>query len=372
MRIWVLTNEYAGNIIGGLGVVATHLSRALSRREGLHVTVICKGQERRVTAVHGPSLSVIRFPRNSRFHSVASQFFRPVPVLDWLKRHGIAFPDLIHVHSLQCLELAEYMKTHERTPIVYTCHSTVKLEPSQVGRAKTALRQEKLIRLADAVTAPSEWQKSVILGHYPHAGDVRVIRNGVVERRANRRQSKNRYRLLFVGRMNRIKGVDELLRAVALLRKTHPRVGLDLVGSGSKSYTLRLKRLSRQMRLTGKVRWLGKRNPAAVWQLYPRYGAVVVPSRHESFGLVALEAMASGVPLVATRNGGLQTFVNDGNAEIIAGVTPRDIASAVRRVWRNPEQTSTKVRRAQETAKSYRWDDIARHYHFLFAQYAKG
>ncbi|MBW5446305.1 glycosyltransferase [Cohnella sp. CFH 77786] len=373
MRIWVLTNEYAGDVIGGLGVVATNLSKALARRDGVHVTVICKGPKRSVTVTERPSLTVIRFPRGSRYHSYANQTFLAEPIAGWLKRRGIPKPDVIQIHSLQCDKLAEYFKWRYGTPVIYTCHSTVAGDHGLRGWEKMAARQERVFRIADAVTVPSEWQKSVIRRLYPdYYREIQVIRNGVSGSFRKRRRRVSRYRLLYVGRLTRNKGIAELLRAVALLRRNHRRVRLHLVGGGSRYYSLRFKKLARQLRLTRRVRWLGKRHPLSVQRTYRNYGAVVVPSKHESFGLVALEAMASGVPLVATRNGGLASFVHDGNAQVIAGVTPSLIASAIRRMWSDPALTAGRAEQAEATARAYQWADISGQYHELFYRYRRG
>ncbi|WP_052487234.1 glycosyltransferase family 4 protein [Gordoniibacillus kamchatkensis] len=168
MKVWVMTNEYEGNNVGGLGVVATHLSRALSNSNDTSVTVICKtGHTRRVAVESGESLTVVRFPRSSKYHSSARQLFHARPIAKWMKTHGFGQPDIIHVHSIQCDDLALYYNKKYKIPLVYTCHSLICLEPKQSNLKPMEMRQRQLLRAANVVTAPSGWQKAMIRRSYP-------------------------------------------------------------------------------------------------------------------------------------------------------------------------------------------------------------
>jgi glycogen(starch) synthase len=369
MRIWVLTNEYGGNIVGGLGVVSTYLSRALAKIEEVHVTVICKSYASKVTVENSESLRVIRFPRKSMYHSVISQNFNALPIAGWLKTNGFIKPDLIHVHSLQCDKLAQYYKRKFHVPIIYTCHSLAILEKYQPGRVSTAARQNRLIRIADAITVPSQWQENKIRQFYPfYKRQIKVIQNGVIPNNKYKSRQANPYHLLYVGRLNAMKGIEELLHAVSLLKYRYPQIKLDIVGKGSKLYMLKLKKRTLTLDISRNIKWWGKLQPRTVQKLYSSYGAVVVPSHHESFGLVALEAMANGIPLVSTRNGGLSSFVNGSNAAIISTVSASIIARSIRVMWETPELTIQRIEEAKNTARAYGWTQISQQYHSFFTQ----
>ncbi|MCY9696130.1 glycosyltransferase family 4 protein [Paenibacillus alginolyticus] len=368
-----MTNEYEGNIVGGLGIVAINLSKVLAKRNGIFLTIICKGASREVTVENYSSIRVIRFPSSSKYHSVSRQKFNAVPIARWLQAHGFASPDLIHIHSLQCDELAKHYKHKYRIPVIYTCHSLVVLEKRQRGQTNMAARQKKLIRIANAITVPSQWQKMKNRQYYPfYKGQIKVIQNAVSMKNEMNKPAFNPYHLLYVGRLTAVKGIKELLHAISLLKKINQHVKLDIVGKGSRAYTIKLKKIAHKLNINKNVKWIGKLKPMAVQRLYSSYGAVIVPSRHESFGLVALEAMANGAPLVSTRKGGLHSFVNKNNASVIRTVTASNIASSVREIWRNPELTISRVRVAKDTANRYGWAKISNQYFSLFSRYVKG
>lgn len=363
MRIWVLSNEFGSKIIGGLGTVATQLSLALAN-DGDHVTVICNHSRPNVKVQRFKSLDLVRFPKTAAFYSRKMQKHHYTPIVKWLKRKGFATPEIIHVHSVQFANVAGYYKK-KGVPVVYTCHSLVTLEKSTAFRRIVAERQKKLLKLADLIVVPSQWQRKMVEKMYPYCAEkVEVIENGVHVRTA--RASGNRKRLLYVGRLTPKKGIEELLEAVALLANGKSKVSLDVVGTGSRTYTAKLKAKARRLRLRGRVKWLGFRNPAEVQRLYPRYGAVVVPSKQESFGLVALEALANQTALISTRSGGLEQFVNNEVAEVIPRVGKREIATAIRQVWSDEALTRSRIEAGVSVANRYSWSRAGEAYKSLF------
>src|SRR5699024_10025324 len=123
--------------------------------------------------------------------------------------------------------------------------------------------------------------------------------------------------ILFVGRLQRLKGPQVLLRAVAELVERRPRHNLKVIICGGPSGT-GLERpdefldLAEEMDLGDVVRFLRPRPPEELVSLYRAADVVAVPSYNESFGLVAMEAQAAGTPVVAARVGGLPIAVADG------------------------------------------------------------
>ncbi|WP_052487235.1 glycosyltransferase family 4 protein [Gordoniibacillus kamchatkensis] len=174
-------------------------------------------------------------------------------------------------------------------------------------------------------------------------------------------------RLLYVGRLTAIKGIEELLGAVSLLKRHKPKVRLAIVGKGGPAYTAKLKRLAGRLRISSNLNWLGKLKPSKVQRLYRSYGAVVVTSRYESFGLVALEALSHGVPLVSTRGGGLRSFVSNSNATVIPRAKAASIAAGILRMWRSPQLKRKRIANGLDTARRFGWPQIAARYRELFA-----
>lgn len=365
MILWVLTNEYEPNIIGGLGIVATRLSRCLAE-DGVNVTVLCKHFGSTVRDEQEQDVRVIRFTRKSRYHSVERQVFDPDRALSWLKETGVAEPDVLHIHSLQFTEFAILLQKTWHVPVVYTCHSLVALEKKSILRDPMVKRQERLLQHADLVVVPSAWQRRQLVSMYPHcSGKLHMIENGVDVHQAGGEVSPKR--LLYVGRLTPLKGIAELLHAVALLQRIEPDVTLDIVGTGPAQYTARLRAIVKRHNIADRVRWLGFKSWDSVQSLYERYGAVIVPSRQESFGLVALEALAHGVPLVATQNGGLSEFVSLEVAFVIPEVTGKAIARTIDKMWRREERREQHVQEGLRLAKRFAWAEMSARYRELFA-----
>ncbi len=365
MRLWVLTNEYEPRIIGGLGVVATKLSFALAR-VGTEVLVLTQSQYPRVEITNPKGVRLIGFPPKSKFHSYQQQVFSPSAITSWLNKSGYSKPALIHIHSVQWGDLANYYKKNFRIPIVYTCHSLVRLEGGRSRLHQPLLKnQEKLLYNADLIITPSLWLKRKIEEFYPFCiNKVLAIYHGIdLQKRA---PHNNPYQLLFVGRFVKSKGLIELLNAITLLAKRYPQVRLDVVGTGSEKRRSQLRSLVRDLGITGKIRWQGYKTPKQVRNMYHSYGGVVVTSRQESFGLVALEAMATGIPLISTRSGGLAEHVDSSVAQIILNVNSTTIAKAIENTWKNTSRTRARVEAGRQRATGYRWPQVANRYKEVF------
>jgi glycosyltransferase involved in cell wall biosynthesis len=136
-------------------------------------------------------------------------------------------------------------------------------------------------------------------------------------------------RILFVGFVNYMKGIDVLLRAMRLLVERGSNARLVLVGGAHYRNTLRQERelrgLANDLALTGRVTFAGRKPPGEVARLMAESAVVVLPSRAESFGAVLVEALACGTPVVATRCGGPEDIVDDE----VGLLVPPDDASAL-------------------------------------------
>jgi glycosyltransferase involved in cell wall biosynthesis len=140
-----------------------------------------------------------------------------------------------------------------------------------------------------------------------------------------------RWRLLHVGRVNRDKGIDI---AVAALLKLPPQTTLTIAGAGDDLYAAELRRQAASLGVGDRVVLAGPEPPEALPALYAEADAVLFPARwEEPWGLVPLEAMGIGRPLVATPRGGAATYLRDEeNALLIPPEDPEALAAAVRRL----------------------------------------
>lgn len=133
---------------------------------------------------------------------------------------------------------------------------------------------------------------------------------------------------MFVGRLEPLKAVDILLRALHDLHTIEPSVlaGVRLMvvgGEAGNPERVRLHALAEQLGVSGYVQFVGSRDHASLPAFYAAAEALIMPSDYESFGMVALEAMATGTPVIASAVGGLQYLICDGETDPRAGARSR-------------------------------------------------
>lgn len=134
------------------------------------------------------------------------------------------------------------------------------------------------------------------------------------------------YLVSFVGKLAHFKGIDVLIRAASLYEKALPGVKTLIVGQGQLRDQLEAQ--VQEEGLSG-VRFLGHQNQDAVAEIYSVADVSTVPSRVEPFGLVAIEALACGTPVVASNGGGLPDFIDDKVGRLVKMEDHRDLANAI-------------------------------------------
>ncbi len=140
----------------------------------------------------------------------------------------------------------------------------------------------------------------------------------------------------FAGKLTNFKGVDVLLDAVSLYEREKPDTLTLIIGDGDERDALHAQ--AKRLRLKS-VRFLGNVQQQTLRRLYNTADVNLVPSRREPFGLVAIEAMACGIPVIASNEGGLPDFVNDSVGALVTPEDPQDLARAVREVLAREEST---------------------------------
>jgi D-inositol-3-phosphate glycosyltransferase len=164
--------------------------------------------------------------------------------------------------------------------------------------------------------------------------------------------------LLFVGRIQPLKGADVAVRALHQLRRGDAR--LVIVGGASgpdgERSLAELHDLARRLRVDHQVRFVPPQPHHLLSTFYRAADVVLVPSRSESFGLVALEAAACGTPVVASAVGGLLTLVDHGHTGfLVEGRRPEVFAAYTAEVLENPALAAELQRNAAERGRRYTW-----------------
>jgi D-inositol-3-phosphate glycosyltransferase len=174
--------------------------------------------------------------------------------------------------------------------------------------------------------------------------------------------------LLFVGRIERLKGIDTLLEATAHLvaEGGHDDLRVLIVGGDIESNRAdnpelrRLQTLTEELGLTDRVEFLGSQSQAELPHYYAAADVTVMPSHYESFGMVALESMACGTPVIASRVGGLAALVKDGETGfLVPAEAPIELANRIRILLADEGLRRRLGAGAAADARQYRWTHIA-------------
>ncbi len=167
--------------------------------------------------------------------------------------------------------------------------------------------------------------------------------------------------VLYVGRVEPFKGTEVLLRAMAQVR-TSLGARLVIIGGGGEEdpEVTRLRLLSAELGIESRVRWQGATPHEELPDYYAAADVCVVPSYHESFGLVALEAMACGTPVIASRVGGLASLVLDGRTGcLVEGHAPESFARCLEELLEDRELRDRLALGARIWAQEFPWSQAA-------------
>ncbi|MBI2760369.1 MAG: glycosyltransferase [Chloroflexi bacterium] len=297
------------------------------------------------------------------------------------ERHGLRY-QTIHSHYWMSGWAGSYLQRLWDVPHVTMFHT--------LGEAKNRAREaehepphriqteRRVIATADAVVAASEHERGLLERLYDADPDrIEVIPCGVdvgTFRPLDRGVCRGRLGLddgpvlLFVGRLEPLKGVDLLVQTLPLL----PLETTLLIAGGDEraaEYVTELQTLARRLGVADQIRFAGSVQPDELPVYYSAADVCAVPSFYESFGLVALESMACGTPVVASRVGGLPATVRDGeNGYLIPWRTPESFAEKIGDLLSDPCLHARMSRAARATAERFRWSRVAGELDMLYAR----
>jgi glycosyltransferase involved in cell wall biosynthesis len=170
-------------------------------------------------------------------------------------------------------------------------------------------------------------------------------------------ERRDRAYLFAIGRHVPQKGFDILIDAFALIADDYPELDLLIAGDGPERAQLERHAAGQRVEFVGAV------SSDRAFGLYAGASGFVLPSRHEPQGIVVLEAMAAGAPVVATRVGGVPETVRDGlNGLLVDGVDPAALAAGLRRLLDDEASAKARCAQAAVDVEAYRWDHIADQY----------
>ncbi len=297
-------------------------------------------------------------------------------------RAGAARPegyyDLVHSHYWLSGQVGWLAADRWRTPLVQSMHTMAKVknaflavgdEPEPIGRE---IGEAQVVEAADRLVANTAAEAAQLVRYYgadhprvsvvPPGVDLDVFTPG--DRRAARHAlglAPGARLLLFVGRIQPLKAPDLLVRAASVLLDRHPEwqdeLTVGVLGGPSGSGLTRpheLHDLVADLGLAAQVRFVPPVDRARLAQWYRAADILAVPSHNESFGLVALEAQASGTPVVAAAVGGLPTAVGNGGL-LVHGHDVGDWADALEGLLLDDTRRAGLASAAVEHAAGFGW-----------------
>lgn len=337
MRVDLLTREYPPAIYGGAGVHVTELARVL--RDQAEVHVHCFDGPRPDRGVHG------YLDAAAHHDSVLSTFAVDLAMVDGIGQADAAHPpQLVHSHTWYANLAGHLAGLRYDVPHILTAHSLEPLRPWKAeqlggGYALSSWAEETAYRSAQKIIAVSAGMRQDILRMYPFVDPdkVAVVHNGIDSVRWSRPVGDqmqtaddvvrsfgidpNRPTVVFVGRITRQKGLPYFLRAA---RKLDPEVQVVLCAGAPDTAEIHAEVVSL-------VQDLASERTGVVWieQMLPRDELIAVlsaatvfacPSIYEPLGIVNLEAMALGLPVVGTATGGIPEVVLDGETGLLVPI----------------------------------------------------
>ncbi len=364
MRVLELTQRFPP-AIGGVEQHVSHLAEALSRA-GVEVEVLTTDLSRdtpfaRFDSIPPPGAFPVTRLRAWKFLEAPHGLGILAPSM--LSATAASNADVIHAHGYGRFPTfaGNLGSALDGAALVVTTHSDAG-RPTWAKRLFDSIVPGLTLSQARRVIAVSQHEA----GHLSRLGvpreKIRVVPNGVdiseFEGLADARSPSDCITGLFVGRIDPDqKGLLTLVHAIALLPRNLP-IRIRLVGEDWGGITL-LRSAAERGAVTDRLTFVGRLDRAALIKEYAAADFLVLPSRFEPFGIVLLEAMASGLPVVASRVGGIPEVVVDGETGIL--VEPgnaSEIASAILRLAESPALRARMGACGRERARSYSWDAL--------------
>jgi len=372
--------ELGAENTGGMSVYIRELCKELGRRghivdvftrthEPIHDQIIEFGQNARL--IHfkaGDEEDMNRL----KIYPYLSEFSRQV---DKFSRQNGYHYDLIHSHywlsGLVGRQLQQWWDIPHVT-MFHTLGAVKNAVDTGIREPEVRIKSEKeIIKDCHRIIAPTGREKDYLINYYNASPEtISIIPCGVnldIFRIIEKEIARNSLGfngegiILFVGRIVPIKGIDKLLMALNHLKNIE-RLRLLVIGGDKncQDEVNRLRRLSKSLKIESSVTFLGLVEQEKLPYFYSAADVCVFPSHYESFGLVALESLACGTPVVATDVGGIRSVVRDGETGyIVLDNVPQLLAEKITLALSTPRAKTDASCSIRESVFKFSWSNIA-------------
>ncbi len=372
---------------GGQNVYVREVGEALAR-QGWSVDMFTRCSDRSSESVveHTPNCRTIRLTAGPQEFVKRQGIFKFLPEFvnsfnEWCDRNSVTYP-IIHTNYWLSAWVGMELKKNRSFKHFHTYHSLGAVKYKSVKNipeiSHTRLQIEKqCLETADLIIATSPQEKEHMRSLVSETGNITVTPCGTDTKNFgsySRSQARNKLNIqpdanviLYVGRFDRRKGIETLVRAVGCNRvKQHPNLQLIIVGGstpGKKDGKERdrIEGIVKELSIDEITTFAGRVEHRDLAYYYAAANVSVVPSHYEPFGLVAVESMASGTPVIASNVGGLKfTVVNEFTGLLVPPQDEKAFAEAIDRVLSYPAWTRQLEKEARKRAASmFSWDGVA-------------
>ena len=295
---------------------------------------------------------------------------------DFRKRDGMTY-DLVHSHYWLSGRVGRWAQWRWNVPHIVMFHTLGKIKNAiGVGEVEPEIRlitEKMLVDNCCRIIAPTENGKRELIRHYGAFEDtVRVVPCGVnltlfkpVEKGVARKElglDLDKSVLLYVGRIDPLKGIERLLMAGPYLKKYNQGIRFLIIGGNGRFQPdlQKLQCLSRDLGIQDSVIFKGRVKQEYLPLYYSAADVLVVPSYHESFGLVALESLSCGTPVIATDVGGIGGMIREGrNGYLVVGDISRSIAEKTEIFLSNSSNGMGSPESIRASVGSFCWSNVA-------------
>jgi D-inositol-3-phosphate glycosyltransferase len=378
-----------GSKAGGMNVYIAEFAQELARR-GVQIDIYTRrmtSETPEIDTLLGDNIRVISLPAGPQraidpndVYPYLSQF--AAEIIAFSTAHDLKY-DLIYSHYWLSGWVAHKLNAKWGIPFVHMFHTLGQMKNRVVSGQmpiydeRTAI-EVQITQWASRIIAATPAEHAQLLWLYrAKRRKIVIVPPGVntkrfhpipqEEAKANIGLSPEQKLLLFVGRIEPLKAVDTILEAISLLKQNASHLLNNTVfaiiggdpANTSDSEMSRLLDLSRKLDLSDTVNFLGAKNQELLPDYYAAATAVIMPSDYESFGMVALEAMASGTPVIASEVGGLAFLVrNNETGFLVPAREPHCLAERIAVLLSKPHLRQELGRKAAEVAQQYVWSRI--------------
>ena len=348
IRVALFTPEYPPHIYGGLGTHVAYLTDTQADAVEFEIFLPERGNYQVPhPGIHLHEVRVLDAETNLQF------WLRYCQAAAQAARQLQLTIDLIHCHDWMTVLAGLNVQKRLNLPLVYNTHlpqaspPTLQLENSGLAHANLVLVNSLAVRQELA-------EREIPVNR------IRVVPNGVdlsTFHPPTQERSPEDKTILFAGRLVPQKGVEVLLKAFGVALGRIPDLRLVIAGDGD--LELHLKRLTYHLGFPHRVSFVGWQTGQALVEQYQKASLVVMPSYYEPFGIVALEAMACGCPVLASRVGGLEEIIQDGlQGYLVPAGDYLLLAQRIVDMFLHPDRRLQMGRAAYQHAQQYAWQLI--------------